>query len=163
MKLTHYKYHLLIWLCFLLLSGCVASTGPAKPKVDVETLHQQLLLLPGAVIDLNTLTVAYPGDVLFASGAVLPLPGGMEVLDPLMSWMLRSDEIIGTALVRSTGHAADYDQALAEKRRELLERLFQNRGLTSDRLKLVVDESPGPPLEIRFQFRSSATSSGGHS
>ncbi len=147
-------------LCALVLGGCVAATGTDTSQVDVETLNQQLLALPGAVVDLNSMTVIYPGDVLFAPGAVLPFPGGMEVLEPLMNWILQSAEIYGEAKVRSTGHPGDYDRTLAEKRRELLERLFQNRGVTSDRLQLIVDESAGAPLEIRFQLRSPATSSG---
>ena len=146
-----------------MLAGCVAATGPGSMQVDVEVLNQQLLELPGAVVDLNSMTVAYPGDVLFAPGAVLPFPGGMEILEPLMNWMLQSEDVFGEARVRSAGHAADYDLILAEKRRELLERLFRNRGITSDRLQLIVDESVGAPLEIRFQLRSSATSSGENS
>ncbi len=159
MKQTLYKKLLLI-LCAFVLGGCVATTGPGTSQVDVEALNQQLLTLPGAVVDLNSMTVAYPGDVLFAPGAVLPFPGGMEVLEPLMNWMLQSEAIYGEAMVRSSGHSGDYDRTLAEKRRELLQRLFLNRGVTAERLQLVVDESAGAPLEIRFQLRSSATSSG---
>ena len=145
------------------LKAMTATSGPGITRVDVETLNQQLLALPGAVVDLNSMTVAYPGDVLFAPGSALPFPGGMEILEPLMNWMLQSEEIYGEARVRSAGHADDYDRTLAEKRRELLERLFRNRGVTSDRLQLLVDESVGAPLEIRFQLSSPATSSGGNS
>lgn len=141
---------MLLFISALLLTGCVAVTGPGTSQIDVEVLNQQLLELPGAVVDLNTMTVAYPGDVLFAPGSVLPFPGGMEVLEPLMNWMLQSAEITGEARVRSSGHSVDYDRTLAEKRRELLERVFRNRGITSDRLKLIVDVSEGPPLVIRF-------------
>jgi hypothetical protein len=147
----------------VLLAGCVTTTDPAVSRVTVDTLQQQLLTLPGAVVDLETLTVSYPDEVLFASGAVLPLPGGMEVLAPLMSWILQDNEIYGEAKVRSSGHTVDYDRILAEKRLELLELLFKNRGVTSDRLKLIIDESEGAPLEIRFQLRSAATSSGKNS
>ena len=155
-----YKQLLLVWLCGSMLAGCVASTGALRTDLNSDALQQQLLALPGAVVDLNTLTVAYPGDVLYAPGAALPLPGGLEVLDPLITWMLNSSDISGEARVRSSGYAADYDRVLAEKRRELLERLFVNRGLNSERLQLIVDETAGPPLEIRFQLRSSATSAG---
>ena len=157
------KQIILLFLCAFMLAGCVAVTGPGRSQVNAEALNQQLLELPGAVVDLSNMTVAYPGDVLFAPGSVLPFPGGMEVLEPLMNWMLQSAEISGIAQVRSAGHAADYDLTLAEKRRELLERLFRNRGITADRLQLIVDESVGAPLEVRFQLRSSATSSGENS
>ena len=162
MKLNVCK-RLVLLLSISALVGCVAATDPGIDKVDIEVVNQQLLALPGAVVDLNNMTVAYPGDVLFASGAVLPFPGGMEVLEPLMNWLLQSEDYSGEALVRSAGHAVDYDLVLAEKRRELLELLFRNRGVTTDRLKLVVDEGAGAPLEIRFQLRSSATSSGENS
>lgn len=162
MKLTLYR-NMLLLLSAVILTGCVADTGPATSRVDVEVLNQQLLALPGAVVDLNSMTVAYPGNVLFAPGAVLPFPGGMEVLEPLINWMLLSEELYGEARVRSEGHGADYDQVLAEKRRELLERLFRNRGVTPERLKLMVDDSAGAPLELHFQLRSSATSSGENS
>lgn len=141
---------MLLIISALLLTGCVAVTDPGTSKIDVEVLNQQLLELPGAVVDLNTMTVAYPGDVLFAPGSVLPFPGGMEVLEPLMNWMLQSDEITGEAIVRSSGHSVEYDRTLAEKRRELLERLFRSRGVVSDRFKLVVEVTEGPPLVIRF-------------
>lgn len=141
---------MLLSIYALLLTGCVAVTAPGTSQLDGEVLNQQLLELPGAVVDLNTKTVAYPGDVLFAPGSVLPFPGGMEVLEPLMNWMLQSDEITGEARVRSSGHSVEYDRTLAEKRRELLERVFRNRGVTSGQLRLIVDVSEGPPLIIRF-------------
>lgn len=162
MKPIYPKYFLVLWVCTLMLSGCVATTGPVTPPVDVKSLHLQLQALPGAVVDLKTMTVAYPGDALFASGAVLPFPGGMEVLDPLIIWILQSDEIIGEAFVRSTGHAEDYDRVLSEKRRELLVQLFKNRGVMPAQLKFLVDENAGPPLELRFHLRSSTISSGGN-
>ena len=160
MKRVPYTKLLLPWLCGLVLTGCAATTGSVRSDLNREALQQQLLTLPGAVVDLNSMTVAYPGDVLYAPGAALPLPGGLEVLDPLISWMLKTDGIYGEARVRSSGYAVDYDRVLAEKRRELLERLFLNRGLNAQRLHLMVDESAGAPLEIRFQLRSSATSAG---
>jgi hypothetical protein len=161
MKSSFYKK--LIVIVTLLLSGCVATTDPTVPRLDVNALQQQLLALPGAAVDLETLALSYPGEVLFASGSVLPLPGGMELLGPLMRWMLQDEAIYGEALVRSSGHTTDYDRTLAEKRLELLVLLFENSGVTADKLKLIVDDSVGAPLEIRFQLRSPATSSGENS
>lgn len=145
------------------LAGCVAATGSGTGRVDIELLNQQLLALPGAVVDLNAMTVAYPGNVLFSPGSALPFPGGLEVLEPLLDWILQSEEIIGEAIVRSNGYPDDYDHVLAAKRLELLERLFQNRGVTMERIKFVVDEGAGAPFELHFQLRSAATSSGENS
>jgi len=158
MKITHSKILALFLLS--LLAGCVAANGPTETHTDVDLLQKQLLVLPGAVVDLSTLTLTYPDEVLFASGSVLPFPGGMEVVAPLISWMLQDAEIFGEATVRSSGHTIDYDRTLAEKRLELLERLFKNRGVGSNRLKLSIDESAGAPLEIRFHLRRAATSVG---
>ena len=161
MKSSLYKNLFVLFL--FLLSGCVASTGPVSVRLDVNALHQQLLALPAAEVDLETLTVSYPGEVLFASGSVLPLPGGMEVLDPLMSWMLQDESIYGEASIRSSGHTVEYDRTLAEKRLELLTLLFKNRGVTAEKLELIIDENAGAPLEIQFKLRRPATSSGENS
>ncbi len=153
--------NLRLLLATCLLTGCVAATAPTVAPVSIEVLQQQLLELPGAVVDLQSLTVSYQGETLFASGAALPFPGGMELLDPLMSWMLQDERISGIARVRSSGEESNgYNRILASKRLELLERLFRNRGITPDRLQLLVDESAGAPLEIRFQLRSSPISAG---
>ena len=159
MKASLFK-NLRLLLATCLLTGCVAATAPTVAPVSTELLQQQLLKLPGAVVDLQSLTVSYQGETLFASGAALPFPGGMELLDPLMSWMLQDERISGIARVRSSGELSSYNRILASKRLELLERLFRNRGVTPDRLQLLVDESAGAPLEIRFQLRSSAISVG---
>jgi hypothetical protein len=153
-----YFYKNLLFILILMLSGCV--TGPAVKQVDRIALQQQLLTLPGAEVDLETLTVSYPGEVLFATGSVLPFPGGMEVLSPLASWILQTDAIYAEGSVRSSGHTIDYDRTLAEKRLELLQALFKNRGVTPDRLKLSVDGSAGAALEIHLRFRTSEISSG---
>jgi hypothetical protein len=80
-----------------------------------------------------------------------------------MNWMLQDETIYGEAIVRSSGHTLEYDRTLAEKRLELLTKLFKNRGITADKLKLVVGESAGAPLEIHFQLRRPETSSGENS
>lgn len=152
-----------LYLSLIVLAGCVAATGPGTDRVDIDQFNQQLLALPGAVVDLNAMTVVYPGDVLFASGSALPFPGGLEVLEPLIALILQSEEITGEATVRSSGHADGYDLVLAEKRLELLGRLFQNRGVSTERIKFEVDAGAGPPLELHFQLRSVATSPGENS
>lgn len=126
MKLSLTKILALLFIS--LLAGCVAANGPTERHMDVALLQQQLLALPGAVVDLPTLTLSYPDEVLFASGSVLTFPGGMEVVAPLISWMLQDSDIIGEATVRSSGHTIDYDRTLAEKRLELLALLFKHRG-----------------------------------
>lgn len=136
----------------LALASCAAPSRPPAPPAtaDPAVLRQQLLDLPGASFDPEkVLTVFYPGETLFAEGAALPLPGGTAVLDPLAALILATPGVQAVAIVRAhTEISAAYDQALAQKRGELLERFFRNRGVTGERLKLIVEAAEGPPLEL---------------
>ena len=118
------------------------------------------MVLPGAVMSADSLLVSYPGDSLFASGAVLPLPGGMAVIDPLVELLLQNKTFQGAGTVRSSGHSAEYDRLLATKRLEILARIFQNRGLPQDRLQWVAEVGTGAPFELQLQLISSDTSAG---
>lgn len=160
MKLTMIKKLFMLLLVGGIIAGCAPTSGPTDSRVDVDLFQQRLLALPGGVVDTKRLVVTYPGDVLFASGSVLPFPGGMDLLDPLINLFLEAEQISAELRIRSAGHSADYDQTLAEKRQELLQRQFLNRGVAAERLTWIVDNNPGAPVEIRFQLNRPATSSG---
>lgn len=142
----------LFLLLLLTLASCAPpSRPPATPAaVDPAALRQQLLELPGASINPEKeLTVFYPGESLFAEGAALPLPGGTAVLDPLAALLAANPGVRVEGTVRAhKGISAAYDEALARKREELLERFFLNRGVAGDRLSLRAEAGEGPPLEL---------------
>jgi len=139
----------------LLVSACVVS-----PQDPLSGVREQVTTLPGAVVSADGLKVSYPGAALFSEGSVLPLPGGMDVLDPLIDFLRRNMAVMVVGSVRSGGHDVEYDQLLAGKRRDLLMTIFRNRGLTEERLQLVAEAGGGAPLELRLQPFSAATSDG---
>lgn len=151
------KYSAAVLLLFF--AACAVPTVkesvPEKPPFS-----EVVATLPQAVVSADGLNISYPDERLFASGAILPLAGGMEVLDPLITLLQRYPERGYVAVVRSSGHADDYDRLLAGKRLELLERIFRNRGIKASRLVLKIAEGPGAPLELQFQPESPASSSG---
>ena len=147
-------------LALLFLAACTTLPPQDSPEVFRQKLQGQLVNLPGAVISADGLTINYPGENLFAEGAVLPMPGGMEVLDPLLELLLQNGQVRGVGTVRSAGNSAEYDLLLATQRKELLLRIFRNRGLTEERLQLSAEVGPGAPLTIELQPMSSANSVG---
>lgn len=142
-------------ILFLLSASLFACAAPAPPPVarDPAVLRQQMAALPGATVGPDeTLTVSYPGEVLFAQGAALPLPGGTDVLDPLAALLVSHSESRGRVTVRAqTGISAEYDQSLAQKRAELLGRYFRNRGIPDGRLSITAEAGDGPPLELTLE------------
>lgn len=144
------------FLLLVLLSACVAP-GPKQPE-----LAESMRTLPGAIVSTDGRHVEYPGESLFAEGAVLPLPGGMEMLGPLVDLMLANPGVEWTGTVRSDGPDADYQRRLAEKRKELLTAVFRNRGLTEERLVITTEVGPGAPLELEFQPVDSVKSEAGN-
>jgi hypothetical protein len=136
----------------LALGACVPSPPPppAAPPIDPAALRRELALLPGASVGAGEpLSLSYPGEALFAAGAALPLPGGTAVLDPLARLLVAHPQLRWTGTVRAAGGVtADYDAALAQKRLELLERYFRNRGVGGDRLTLSATAGEGAPLEL---------------
>ncbi len=142
-----------LWGTVLLaaLAACVPAPPPTvTPVVDPEALRRGLAALPGArVSGGEPVSAAYPGEVLFARGAALPLPGGTTLLDPLASFLLAHPETNWVVSLRAdTGISPDYDLLLAEGRRALLERYFRNKGLSPPRLVLEVGEGAGAPLTL---------------
>lgn len=150
-------------LLMTLLAGCQlikpgSTTAPAeKPVVVLSRAEQEAVVaarlqeLPGVVMT-GKLAADYPGEVLFARGAVLPLPGGVEMLAPLAAVLREGEGLRWQGVVRAeTGVSAEYDQALAAKRAELLLRYLRGQGVTEERLTLTVVPGPGAPLSLALQ------------
>lgn len=143
----------------LLLSACVMP--PAEtPEEVLQKLEVQLATLPAAVVSADGRIVSYPDESLFAAGAVLPLPGGLDVLDPLLELLLQHPDIRAVGTVRSAGHKREYDQALAIKRQDILEKIFRNQGLGAERFQLTAVAAKGAPFEIELQPIIAETSAG---
>lgn len=145
-------------LATILVTACVApqqGTVPGDPKLLTE-----LRRLPGAVVGDDGLLVSYPDDSLFGEGAVLPLPGGMTVLTPLIDTFLRNPGLRAEATVRSSGHTVEYDRILAGKRKEFLEKIFRSRGLDETRIRISPDGGEGAPFSLQLQSEALGSSSG---
>jgi hypothetical protein len=157
MKMNYLKKY--SFLLILLLAAC-ALPPKESPEVAQQKMATQLQALPGAVVNAENLQISYPVGSLFAEGSVLPLPGGMEMLDPLIDLLIYNPQFEVNGIIRSSGHEEQHDLLLAGKRLELLQTIFQNRGLDAGRLQWKMAAGAGAPLELQFQPASAATSSG---
>ena len=149
------KLRLTLLLFPLLLLACAAPPPPAPPaapevRLDPAALRNEAAALPGVdVAAAEPLTLSYPGAALFAEGAVLPLPGGTAVLDPLVAFLLAHPELHWAGTVRSGAAASQtYGAELAEKRLELLARFFRGRGVAAGQLQLTAEVGEGVPFEL---------------
>ena len=146
---------LLLLLCF----GCQTApppppqpvTAPAPLLTWVDTLPQQAATLPGAQVSsaAGSLTIAYPQETLFTTGAVLPFAGCAEALDPLAAFLKAFPQATWDGKVRAaTSNGAAYDLALAQKRQELLQRYLHNAGVAAERIIWQASSGDGIPLEL---------------
>jgi hypothetical protein len=152
-----FRFGILLIPLFLL-----ACTAPGPPPLTIADLRAQLASLPGAEIGTGPeLTLSYPGEALFASGAALPFPGGTELLNPLTEVMTTFPAVRWTGTVRAHGGVSPKDdQALAEKRTELLQRFFARRGIAGERLLLTATAADGAPLQLTAELPQAAPSGG---
>lgn len=149
------KCRALALLMVLSLSGCappgLGSTAPLRsPSVDTAGLRREMANLPGARVGEEEPPVtSYPGEVLFAEGAAVPLAGGTALLDPLAAFMAARPDIRWQVTVRArTGQGEENDLALAAKRAELLTRYLEAKGVPAARLDVTADAAEGAPLEL---------------
>jgi outer membrane protein OmpA-like peptidoglycan-associated protein len=142
-----------------LLAACAAPTpqppaaeAPASMAVQ-EDLAAEMAQLPGiSVVAEGPLRGAFPGATLFAAGAVLPLPGGMEMLEPLAEFLRRHPDTRWTMQVRAaTEFSTDYDRSLAQTRAELLLRYFTRKGLDMQRFEFTAEAGEGATLGLRLR------------
>ena len=159
MKPLHWKI-VAAFLLLAMLFACAAPGTAPRQAADPQQMRLELEALPGAVPFELGLGVTYPGENLFSPGAALPMPGGLDVIDPLAQWLVAHPGMFAEGVVRSAGHTEAYDLKLANKRLELLTRILVNRGVAAERLLLVAEAAEGSPLEISFQPISERTSSG---
>ena len=150
-------------ICLLILAALLAAcAAPAPqppaaeapaPRAVQKDLSAEMAQLPGiTVVAEEPLRGAYPGETLFAAGAVLPLPGGMEMLEPLAEFLRRHPETRWTMQVRAaTEFSTDYDRSLAQTRAELLRRYFTRKGLDMQRFEFMAEAGEGAALELRLR------------
>jgi len=155
--------HLLV-LLVLSIVGLAACAGPrttAPERPDVQVLRQRFGELPGVVMAPGQeLRFSYPGQVLFSTGAALPLAGGTALLDPLARLVVAHPGLYFRGTVRAaTGISPDYDQRLARQRAALLQRYFRNRGVAAGQLTLAAQAGEGPPLELQGDYSPAAAAS----
>jgi len=153
---------LLVWCVLLLVCSC--APPPGKPGRDVDALQQAARSLPGAVVSAGEpLTISYPAGVLFSSRSVLPLPGGLEVLDPLAGLLAEPGSRWHVLVRAASGRGSEYDQQLAAARVELLKRFLTSRNLSLQAFSWETASADGAPLELVLESAgqpSPASSSG---
>ncbi len=147
------KFLLSLLLPSLLLAACApAPSSPpqaAPQQVDLAGVRQQLARLPGAEVQEQPLAFSYPGQVLFGDGAVLPMPGGPKLLDPLAAFLKQNRQLVWQVEVRAeTEQGPAYDQTLAEKRSELLASYLLSKGAELKNLHFQPEASAGAPLSL---------------
>jgi len=153
------KRSLIPLLLLLLCGGCQTLSPPPPPPVEkplswVEKLQQQAAALPAAQVTAadGSLSIVYPQESLFSTGAVLPLAGGAEALDPLSALLRAYPQALWDGKVRAaTPHGAEYDLALAQKRSELLQRYLRQGGVADDRISWQASSGDGIPLELTLR------------
>jgi outer membrane protein OmpA-like peptidoglycan-associated protein len=130
----------------LLLVSC-APPKSSKP-IDRETLLPQLSQLPGVVASATEpLSFGYPEQVMFGSRAVLPMPGGPQLLNPLAQFLKQHPQTLWQVDLRvQTIYGAEYDQTLAEKRSELLASYLLSKGVNLQSLYFQPSFADGDPL-----------------
>ena len=144
------KYLLLgLWL---LLSAC----APAKStkQTNTDTLLPIVSQLPGAVVTTaEGFRFSYPEQVMFGTHAVLPMPGGPKLLNPLAEFLKQNPELVWLIDVRvQTIYGLEYDQALAEKRSELLASYLMSKGVDLQNLSFQPATEEGAQLVFTLKL-----------
>ena len=152
-----------VGILLLLLTACTGSV-PQVVKFDRETLLAQIATLPGVEISADQpLRFSYPEQSMFGTGAVLPLPGGVGLLDPLADFLQRNPALNWRVDVRvQTKYGIDYDQTLAEKRSELLATYLLSKGVTLTDLAFYPEAAVGTPLVFTLNLPAQSIKNGGN-
>jgi outer membrane protein OmpA-like peptidoglycan-associated protein len=147
---------LLLGVAVTLLCSCapIAERQRAAPasSFSVDELALRAQTLPGAQVGKNGgLQIHYPGETLFAAGSILPLARGEELLEPLADFLKSSEDRPWQVRVHAaTALGEAYDQRLADKRLELLQRYLQRRGVAVDGFDWQSSAGREAPLIVRL-------------
>ena len=133
-----------------LLCGLVISLYACAPGIQ-PGLERPLLPpsgLPGAEISTAPpLTIVYSGTAIYPAGSVLPDPEGLSRLESLALWLQGNSKVIWQ--VRTWLESTDPDaSARAEKRRQLLARYFERKGLDVTRWDWKGGDAGGAQLSL---------------
>lgn len=118
------------------LCACAAQPGPAPATlpattpVVARTPAIQPANLPCATVDkTDVVTISYPAEAIYRSGAVLPKEEGLACLEVLSGWLKGLPQSRWqVTLSGEDGHGFE-PLALAGKRQELLERFFLRKDI----------------------------------
>lgn len=125
------------------------KTGPAGASAT-PVLPKRLSERPCALVEAGPpLVIRYAADSLYRPAAVLPTEAGLSCLEDLAVWLKSVAGDQWQATVSAEEGYGFAPQALAEKRRELLERFFVRRGLAAQSWAWQIGSEPGAQLELR--------------
>ncbi len=143
-----------LFLLCLLVAGCVpGGTGslPTETPLKASQLQGEIEKLPGARIrEGNPVRIRYPAGVLFGDASVLPMPGGPDLLDPLVRLIRRSGLAWQLRVHAVSGKGAEYDSLLARERVKVLRAYLQASGVDLEKISIRVVPGPGVPLELNI-------------
>ena len=136
----------LLAILLLLLVSCAPPKSATQSNRD--NLLPQVSQLPGAVVaNGEPLSFGYPAQVMFGTHAVLPMPGGPKLLNPLAEFLKQNPQVPWLVDVRvQTIYGDEYDQALSEKRSELLANYLLSKGVDLHNLYFQPSSSEGDQL-----------------
>lgn len=132
------------------LCGCAAqqtapssSSAPVTPAMSVKTSD-----LPCASISTEeSLQVSYTKESLYRNGAVLPKQEGLACLDILAEWLKSQPTRWDITVSGEEGYGVD-PLALAGKRQELLQRLFERKGIETKNWQWQTVNQQGIQLQL---------------
>lgn len=126
-----------------------ATAAIQQVPLSHQQLRAQLAALPGIeVAPTEPLVASYPAGSLFAAAALLPMPGGVSVLDPLATFLRRSNLSWQLKVRAATGEGVEYDHQLAAARVQILQQYFAAAGVDLRRMLFRSVAEDGAPLEL---------------
>ena len=142
----------------IVLCACVAQQGTttsvALPAVAKRPAIQVADLPCAEVSSTDLVTLRYPGENLYRSGAALPTEEGLTCLEGLADWLKSVPQGRWQITVSGeAGHGFD-PLALAGKRQELLQRFFARKGVVIKDWEWQTVAGSGVQLQL-LQFKDS--------
>jgi len=126
------------------------KANPAVVSAKTVLPAKRLSELPCALVESGPPQVIhYAAGSLYPPTAVLPSEAGLSCLEALAGWLKSGSGERWQVTVSGEEGSVFAAQALAEKRRELLERFFVRRGLAVQSWDWQYRTEPGAQLELR--------------